>query len=220
MLRTDMLTELRSLIDDTAAPYAWSDTKLMTYLAEGQDKFCEKTGYFIDKTNFTITTVAGTKDYTLDPRIYKVLEVWDGARRLTKFKETDRPSSLPLSTDNTSPVSWQTDAQTGTLTLYEPPTGGLTLTLRVWRYSRVALDHKTNGAYDTEPEIPSRFHYACIEYAAYKAFNSHDRELQDPVKASDHFALFENYCSEGAAAFRNIMNADPVLQPNPLYSFT
>jgi len=219
MTRAEMLTELRVLLRDTVAPYKWSDDTLLIYTSEGQDSFCEETGFFIDKSTYTVTTTAGEQNYDLDPRIIKVLEVWDGARRLRQFTENDRPISVALAATNTIPSNWQTDAELGKLTFYEPPVAGAVLTLRVWRYAAQELTHKTAGLYDAELEIPARFHRSLIEYAAFKAFSHHDQELQDPIKARDHKLEFDDLCKKGARAFRRLAGGEVYLAPSPLYSF-
>lgn len=216
MLRAEMLPELREVLGDTVAPYAWSDAVLNGYLAEGQDVFCEKTGFFVDRTNYTITTVEGQKSYPLDDRIIRVLEVWDGTRRLSRFTENDRPSGSSVTPENTDPQHWQTDAETQALTLFEAPVAGVVLTLRVWRYSRVSMADSPA----VEPEIPTRFHRACVEYAAFKAYSHHDREREEKVKASDHLAIFADYCTHGRMAFLRIQGDETRVIPNPLYTFT
>ena len=39
MTRAELLEETRHVVGDTLPPYAWSDTRLMMWLSEGQDTF-------------------------------------------------------------------------------------------------------------------------------------------------------------------------------------
>lgn len=210
MTRDELLAEFREAADDSVAPYAWGDPRALHMLSEGQDKFCEETGYFTDSSTYEITTVAGVVDYDLDPRIIEVLEVWDGQRKLGKFSQTDRPLASTLG-EPRLPQHWQADRETGKLTLNEPPLADLVLTLRVQRYS-VTPFYKSGN-----PEIPARFHRAMVEYAASKAFNDHDRERQDPVKAADHKANFDDYCADGRKALARREGFQPQVAPNPAY---
>lgn len=221
MTRAEMLAELRELVDDTVAPYAWSDVRLLAYLAEGQDKFCEDTGFFADRTNYSVTLVAGTESYALDDRVIEVMDVWNGSTKLGKFEERDRtdiPSKwFPYSTASATglPQCWQTDRETGYITVYPVPTAaeaGTVLTLRVWRYSQYALD-----ATGKEPEIPARFHRACTEWAAFKSFMHHDQEKQDKVKASEHLAEYKMYVASGAVALRRLQGMDTRVGAAPAY---
>ena len=230
MTRAAMLQELKTILHETSVDAAWGDTLLLSYMAEGQDKFCEETGYFVDSTNYTFTLVEGQHLYALDERIIKVKSVLDGARMLGKFQETDRykqdfyAQTFPSDTSS-SPYAWETDKDTGSLTLYTPPTAedaGDVYAMRVWRYSRYALNNNDIVGDDTgvtaEPEIPQRFHRACVHWAAYKAMTHHDFEQQDSVKARDHKMIFEEYIANGKTAFENIRNARAQIAPSPIYT--
>ena len=218
MTRTELLNEVRASIADTVAPYAWTDTRLMAWLSEGQDKFCERTGFWADKSTYTITTVLNQQDYPVSSRIISVRSIWDGTRQLIDGagKTFSKADFADLTTQ--SPVHYRMDAETGSVTFFEPVTAGVILSLSVHRRSRIALNHRDAGSqFDAEPEIPEKFHLAPVEYAAYKAFGDHDRELQDPVKAADHLANFKLYCKDGAKAYRRISGEYSDVVPNTLY---
>lgn len=220
MLRIELLTELRFVIDDTVAPYAWSDLRLTRWLADGEDKFCEQTGYFTDSTTYTLTTQGGVTQYALpSDRIIEVLEVWDGAHKLRQFTQLDRSqyyNATPLPWKH--PNAWQVDQQTNYLTLLEPPLDGLVLTLRVHRRAAQRLDHKNGASYDvTAPSIPEQFHLGLVEYGAANAFGDHDRERQDPVKAKDHMDNFADYVRDGKRAFDRLNGASPRITPARQY---
>ena len=210
MTRTELITETRAVVDDTIAPYGWTTNRLLNWLAEGQDKFCEQTGYFADKATYFVTTVLGQQDYPLSPRIVAVRSVWDGARQLidgagATFSDADFSDNAPQ-----APVHYRTDLVAGYITLFEPVQAGLTLSLRVHRRSKVSL--KT-----AEPEVPEEFHLALVEYAAYKAFGNHDKELQDPIKAREHYENFRQYVKDGSRAYRRITGEYTDVAPSPLY---
>lgn len=154
MLRTDALAELREVLGDVTGPvYGWSDLRLMRFLSLGQDQFCKDTGFFTDFANYTITTVAGTSVYAIDPRLIEIKEIWYGEFRLSKFFQHQRQSPYDSTTEfpetGTSgsqgvPYAWQVDERTGYITLYPTPDAAYTLSLRVWRRSRTPLDRKTS----------------------------------------------------------------------------
>jgi hypothetical protein len=221
MTRAEMLAELQETVNSAASGGQWSDARLLSFLAEGQDKFCERTGFFTDRSNYSVTLVAGTESYALDGRVIEVMDVWNGATKLGKFEERDRtelPSTrFPYTTSSATgpPQCWQTDRETGYITVYPVPTtaeAGTVLTLRVWRYSRYALD-----ATGEEPEIPARFHRACIDWACFRCFSQHDAESFDPKEASRHFDLFEHYIAEGELAFNRLSGKDVRVGSAPAY---
>jgi hypothetical protein len=222
MTRAEMLTELRETLNDSPTNGAWREALLLSFLAEGQDKFCEQTGFFVDRTNYTVALVADTESYAIDERIIEVMDVWNGATRLGKFEERDRTEGLnnnwfPFTTSARVgvPTCWQTDRETGKITVYPVPTSaeaGTVLTLRVWRYSRFALD-----ATGKEAEIPARFHRACIDWACFRCFSQHDAESFDPQEAARHRQLFDQYVIEGAATFRRLSGIDTRIGIDPAY---
>lgn len=217
MTLEDMLTELRSVVDDDPGRPAWSDTALYGFLGEGQDKFCEDTGYFRDARSFTIELESGTSLYEVPDRIIEILSIWYGYKKLTKiptgsdFDAADTDWSVTLGV----PTHWRLDEDSGYVVLYPTPSAavdGERLTLKVWRYSLNDL-----GTGEHEPELPSRLQRACIEWAAYKALSDHDAETQDPVKADDHLDNYKIYVRDGLAAFRRTHGIEASVGSNPAY---
>lgn len=205
MTTTEALAELKTVLRETTYDAAWGDTLLTSYLAEGQDKFCEGAGFFQDFSTNKITLVEDQVLYSIPSRVIQVLDIWNGTKRLGKFMEQDR-SSIRHTWNPTesiqrtgSPLSWQTDRTTGFINFDSAPTAdqaGNELEVFVWRYSATDL-----SATDVI-EIPDAFHRALIEYAAFKALSHHDMEQQDKVKALDHFSEFKVYLRDGKRAMR------------------
>jgi hypothetical protein len=217
MTRDQLLAELRDVLDDKLSPYQWSDQRLIGYLSEGQDKFCEDTGFFQDTVSYPLTLVSGTKSYALSPRIYQVLEVWNGTRKLSQFNQRQRDNSsfeFPLVPPLSSgpPYLWQTDEQTGQINFEPPPSEAGTLTLRVWRYAITALDSTQTL------EIPSRFHRAPLEWAASKCYQHRGGETEDLKRAASHRAEYQTYALEGKGAWRRLANNYTGVGPNPVYN--
>lgn len=196
-----MLDELREVLDDELPGYGFKEKTVLGYLNEGQDKFCEDTGFFSDTSTFTITTEAGKAGYALDSRIIRVEDVFAGARRLRKFTAFRVPLSAP------DPLLWDTAIDSSTLTVWPTPSTVQTLSLHTWRYPKAEL--KATGVM-VNPEIPKRMHRACIEWAAYKCYGHHDIELQGSAEALKHKASYRQYVLEGRALKRN-MDAEQIV---------
>ena len=201
------------------------------YLSEGQDKFCEETGFFRDASTFSIELATGTAFYAIPDRIIQIISIYDGTRKLGKVLTGDT-YDLESGSDFTlaaagPPRQWQTDAESGLIQIKPTPGAdqdGLDLTLHVWRYSVYdlagsgAVPEGGGDAPDAEPEIPSRFHMAPIEWAAYRAFMHHDEETQDPVKAREHLDAFTNiYVADGRRAFDRSHNIETRVSVNTAY---
>lgn len=213
-----MLTELREVLDESHIDVAWEEPTLLGYLAEGQDRFCEETGYFVDKTNFQLHLVAGQREYPLDDRIIKVKGVFraDGSR-LGIYTEYDTfgefiDRSVVIAVSDGQPTSCQIDSEVGSVIFNSTPTDPEILTLRVWRYSLEDLAEA--GA---QPEIPRRLRRALIEYAAFKALSHHDLEQQDPVDAKKHWENFMDYVRRGRRMFIRNRGVDNYVAPDQSY---
>lgn len=212
MNRTQMMSELLQVINDSEVNGIWPQSTLWEYLAEGQDKFCEKTGYFKDLTNFTITLQTGVAVYDMPARIIELQDIWDGTRRLIKIPTGDRYDGDATAGD---PQYWTTDEATGVIKLYPTPSSdqnGDSFVLQVWRYSQYDLAEATR-----DPEIPARFQRACIHWAAYQAHTQHDMEQEDPIKAEDHLNKFNMYVRDGKRALRRIQNQEVRVGTDPAY---
>lgn len=213
MRKSDLLTEARTLIGDTVEPYAWSDARLLYWMSEGQDKFCEQTGFWVDSTTYTITTVAGQQVYPIPARIITVRSIWDDRRQLEDLSNAGMSTEDFADYDPQYPMHYELNSETGSITILEPCVDGVVLTIKAHRRSKVALN-TTAGTV----EIPEQFQLALPEYAAAKAFSDHDRELQDPVKATDHKKNFKDYVKDGKTAYRRISGEYADVVPNPLYA--
>lgn len=212
MNRVELLAELRNTIGDTIRPYAWTDTRLILWLSEGQDKFCKKTGFWTDKITYTLTTVLDQQDYALDSRIISVRSAWIGDRQLIDGEGLSISDADFVDFDPQEPVHYRTDLATGYITFFEPVLADLTVALRVHRRS---LEPFTTSR--TDPELPEEFQLAMVEYAAYKAYGDNARETQDGQKASDHMANFRVYCKDGSQTYRRLTGDYVTVVPNTLY---
>jgi len=215
-----MLAELLEVLNDAGVDGQFTTSTLYGYLSEGQDKFCEETGYFTDLSSFTLTLVEDIAVYDIPDRTIQIMDIWDGARRLQKVPTGNTIESTesfgPFSPDTpATPSMWRTDQETGIITLIPAPAAadaGTVLALQVWRYSLYDLAEDGKN-----PEIPGRFHRACIEWASYKAFNHHDMETQDPVKAADHLASFKDYVKDGKKQLQRYQNQETRVGTAPAY---
>lgn len=222
MDREELIQELRVILDDVGYDPGWTDPVLVRALSEGQDRFCERSGFFVDDSTYTVETVAGTAGYVLSPRIITVLDVFDASGRLLgKYQRGDvypeTPPGRPypdVGSNQAAPSSWQTDASGRRLTLYPTPAEIQTITLKVWRRSEFAF---SDDMEEPELEIPEEFHFAPIEWAAYKLLRHHDMEKENKIKSTEHLMAFNDYVSDGKQAHRRIMGDVYRISGNPLY---
>jgi hypothetical protein len=225
MTRGEMLAELRTVLDDESGRPKWGTSLLLGWMAEGQDIFCEETGYFVDFTSHTLDTVVDQSLYSIPDRTIQVLNIWNGNVKLAHVQEymktypAQSNQSITFNPDSQTPYAWQADQESGAITLIPTPQEAITLNLHVWRYPEFSLDDTDvdGSGTDAEPEIPARFHRACIEYAAYKAYSNHDAETGDTMSAKDHYAMFRQYVSAGKKARRRFISRETKVGGNSAY---
>ena len=119
MTRAELLAELRIVITDIVGNLGWETAVLTRYLAEGQDKFCEETGYFRDIANYTLDLSTDTALYAVDDRVIEVLDIWDGSRKLTK---EDHGEIIEWTSAEGTPQKWRMDQTTGYIHVWPTPT--------------------------------------------------------------------------------------------------
>jgi len=212
MTTAEMLAELREVLADEIPTYGFSDVRALAYLNEGQEKFCEDTGFFTDARTFTVPTIAGTVAYALDSRIIRVIDVHLNGQPLQKLHGTRAGATAPV------PTCWQTSHETGVLTVWPIPDTAVSLDITAWRYPLADLRATAAaGKPIVNPEIPKRMHRACIEWAAYKCYGHHDIELQGSDAALKHRTAYRQYVLEGRALKRNYDAEQIEVGPNPCY---
>jgi len=215
MTRAELLQETRFVIGDDVEPFKVSDTILLRWLSDAQDKFCERTGFFEDSSAHSITTVDGTRSYAISERIVEVHKVFraDG----TEIVKKSLLGGTTLATATGEPSYWFTDLETGKMSFHPVPDAEYVYTLKTHTMSEVPLNNKTDGVYDQDPSIPARFQQSLIEWAAFMLYSVHDQELQDKKKASDHYAAWRLALSEGRSAYTTLMGTQVSFEPNRGY---
>jgi hypothetical protein len=211
----EALGRLKKVLYESDYDGAWGDETLVSYLSEGQDRFCEDTGLIIDP-NISFQTEAGVDSYALPSYVKRVLDVHINGLPLTQYDAkhgnvTHHHLGTNALTGDVMPAFYRTDWAPGYITLTSTPRDVYTVNLRVWRYPKRTFE-------DCERfEIPARFHMACIEWAAYKALNHHDMELQDPIKGRDHYGNYMMYVARAKEWLHQLRGQKYELIPNQQY---
>jgi hypothetical protein len=183
---------VREQLDDTAAPYLWSNTELEAYFNEAEVEAAIRSRLLVDSTNAAvrqITVTANTREFPLDPRVFMV----------RRAKLASEPYPLTLIQQNTLDneyAGW--DATDGEGLPYDRyMVNGTTISLPE-QDAETTLDmtvvrEPLNAMNDDEdsPEIPSRYHIKLLEWVKYRCYMKPDTETRDPKAAAENYALFE-----------------------------
>jgi len=191
MLAGDILALFRERADDEAAPYLYSDQSAYRWMSEGEREASLRARLLWDDSSFTIDVIANTAVYDLDPQVLLL----DAARFTpTGYRVID------LALRGLDWVRAQCDWQTRTATrpwviahvppmqvrLYPTPSVAGSLALSVYRLPLNDIEDQ-----EDEPEIPAVHHDGLVDWMLYRAFNTKDTEAQDPQRAAEAYARFE-----------------------------
>ena len=193
MTLSQLLARLRIDLDDTEQDYLWSDADLKSYINEAQEQAVRRARLIIDSSTSAVcnvTVVANTASYTLNSKIYRVLDVipsWNGGDLLRKWttKELSLRNNSWHSETSKTPDAYLLDYESGKIRLYPKPTQNGTLTLRVYR-----LPLQDMVADSDTPEIAEHYHKPMLHYARFLAYMKPDADTQDKAKAQEAEALF------------------------------
>lgn len=192
MQLTDLITLFRQEADDTVEPYLWSDDELLDYANDAEQEACRRARLLVDSSTPAVCAVAVTAGdllCALDARVIFVRRArFAGGRPLQRLTMQDMEDRNPywLDAQASTPTVFVPDYETGKLALYPPPAAAGTLRLTV---VREPLQPMTDGQ-DT-PEIAARYHRALRHWMLYRAYSKQDSQANDPKKAADALALFE-----------------------------
>ena len=193
MQALELLERVRLRLDDSAEPYLWADDELLGYLSRAEAEAAVRAGLLpfdtrdADPVIAPIATVAGTREYALDPRVLRLDRAWlaDDNRRLAVIGEDEM--------DRASGGDWETLAGTPVtavlwadrLRLVPIPDAAGTLHGSGVRLPAGPLT--LEGA----PEIAPVFHLDLVDWALHLAYLKNDAETLNREKAADAAARFE-----------------------------
>lgn len=176
-----------SYLDDTAAPYLWSEELLNQLLEEAQQEAVLRSRFLTGRMTQAVT--AGTGEYTLPGDVIGIERVKpDGLRPLsrTSLEELDETGRWEDRSGTPEyyafePVAFGGD---GILTLYPKPTFDTTLSLRYERLPVAMADD------DSEPDLPTHLHLYLLDWAAFRAYTLRDSDTNDEQRAQKHEIAF------------------------------
>lgn len=198
---SELMTLFRQEADDTVQPYLWSDPELIDFANDAQDEACRRGRLLVDSTTTAICSVPvtnGNAAIDLDPRVIFVRRArFAGQKPLQRMNMQDMEARFWYWQDAApgNPMCFIPDFTTGKLVLWPTPDGDRTLSLTV---VRMPLEDMSDDA-DT-PEIAPRYHRSLRFWMLYRAYSKQDSEANDPKKAADALALFEQEFGKKSSA--------------------
>jgi hypothetical protein len=197
----DLIALFRSEADDLSEPYLWPDSDLRDYANDAQNEACRRARLLVDGNNTDVVgyeIMAGQSVVVLDPRVLFVRRArFDGKAPLRRMTMQDMDALNPLweNAPPGTPRCYITDFETGSLLLWPRAEAATYLYLLVVRDPLQQMVEDQDS-----PEIAARYHRSLVFWMLFRAYNKQDSEANDPKKALNSLALFEQEFGKKSAA--------------------
>lgn len=185
MTASELLSQLRAELFDTAEPYLWSDPELLSYMDQAQVNFCRwGAGIVTTAARFAqVSFAVGENTAKRHPAVMDILKIYTPANirhasRINPFEQTQPGTPFYLLTDVDDQVYY----------LDRPTDTAFTVQMSVARKPVLRL------ADGDDPEIAEEYHQTLLLWAKHRAFDKKDPETYDPQKAGEYEARFRAAC--------------------------
>jgi hypothetical protein len=201
MTLQELITLFRNEADDATEPYLWEDEEVIEFANDAETEAARRARLLVDSTSAAAQVLVDPVDngvVRLDPSVVFVRRAQLAGRRpLMRYTLRDLDCENPFWRDAvpSTPRLFVTDYQTGSILLFPPPADPAMLYMTVVRTPAVEMA----GMQDS-PEIAPRFHRSLRHWMLYRAYSKQDSQSNDPKKAADALALFEQEFGKKSSA--------------------
>lgn len=188
----DIIELFRSEVDDIVEPYLWSHEDAIEYANDAENEAARRARLIIDSSTAaicTIAVIAGTHTYALAPSVVFIRRARLTASVPLSRKTTadmDEYSPMWEESSRSTPRVYVSDADTGSIRLWPTPAANGTLNLTVVRTPVAEMKED-----EDTPELNARFHRSLRFWMMFRAYSKQDADTNNPKKAGDALALFE-----------------------------
>jgi len=189
----------RADVDDSVAPYLWSDDLIASYADEAQKKFCRLTNGIADSSSdlCSVDIEAGEPVADIDKRILKIRRVQrdsDGAK-LHVYNLEDLDERGIRLTAQLGPVrAVVLGMEEHSVRWLDVPAVNDTATLSVYR-----LPLRTVTTSKTQLEIDEQHHRSLLLWMKHLAYARQDTDTHNEQLSQRYEAEFRAYCKEAKA---------------------
>lgn len=199
MIPSELYDLFRQEVDDTEAPYFWSNTEVESFSDRAEEMFCRLTGGIQDASSAlaTLAIVASNPWVTYSPLILRIVtaSLTSTNAPLTILNPPDLqddckawgPKSINLPGRVIALVAGLDDTK---LKVVQVPQATDSISLVLERLPLVAAS--AAGAF----EIPAQHHYYLLHWMKRLAYLKQDSQTFDKVKAEEEGAQFIAYCKQ------------------------
>lgn len=188
------IATFRRDMEDTVAPFLWSDEDIVSYLNLAMDEACERAWLIEDRLTPAVCTVAleiAMREYRLHESVLKVKRLTYNGHALAERSVEWLDANL-CGWENLAPGeprAWVQDFNGGLQVVPAPHKMG-ELKLTVYRTQLEPLSADNDQA---EPEIRPIFHDRLLPFMFSRAYLKTDTETFDLALANRHESVFERH---------------------------
>lgn len=197
MTLAELIAECRRVLDDRKAPYQWDDDFLVASLNRAEAMAARGGLLLKDYSTASVcqsSLTNATALITLHTSVFRIeraiLDGYSVPLDLRTLLEMDEIFPGWEDADRSLPTHLITDIETGKVRPHPLPDGNYTLNMTVYRVPVTAMSAMTSS-----PEIEDLGgnHRALTHFVVSEAYEDHDSDRYDPVKAADHRATFNRH---------------------------
>jgi hypothetical protein len=197
----DLINITRLEMDDADPNHPLiTDAEHIEFANDAELEACRRGRLILDSTTTAIcqiAVVANTASYSLDPRVQSIRRAkLTGLLPLKRRNLQDMDSQYPGWDDAATgmPIVFIPD-DTGQIRLWPTPSANTTLSMIVVRSPLAEMNDETDS-----PEIAPRFHRSLRYWMMYRAYSKQDSQANDPKKALESLAMFEQEFGQKSSA--------------------
>ena len=179
MTGDELISDVRSLIQDEVAPYLWADEAILKLLRDAERTMCKQTHVLIN-TEVPLDVEADTATYTLDRRILRVYASRVAGSRQALGRLRGAAYGVHIMDTLGTPRHFTTNLGDKRVSFYPVPDAEYTIEMLC------AVMPGTPVSEDTDSEIPEEHQHALVDYAAYRCLIIPDEDGESTAAAETY----------------------------------
>lgn len=218
-----LVTRWRLRLDDTQAPYLWSNEELTGYFNSAVNILCHEVPVIEDATTASVCSIAVTAadpTYALSDRVVFIKRAKISTRTEPLFvasvEDMDGANTNWEDVDDGVPTTLIKDGLgTGIIRLHPGPSANATLILTVSRLPLEDMVYATDSA--ETPEVPDKYLYLLDNGVFYFAYLKDDTDTHNNKKAEEMYKLFMNDIERIKRSMDKSKHIDRVVAPSKAF---
>lgn len=178
-----LISQFRVDTRDDQSKYLWSKDEIISYANSSVDEACRRARLLVDSSSSASDASLGVDESEIelhDSVIYVRRVRIVGGSVLRPCVTADMDERIPGWEDSASgtPIIFVPDLESGKLKVWPPSSTSIDLKMTI---VRVPLNEMETD--DDEPEIPSRYHGALLDYMKFLGYQKQDADTMDAAKS-------------------------------------